>query len=99
MGPAFWADAVADATEKENYLPQAQADGSTAAPITAFLGQPGCPAQFLPFGQYGRTSQTKPATSKIEPRSVLVRYLSAPNRYQYKVYIPATGKTTVVRAP
>jgi hypothetical protein len=76
-----------------------QADGSTAAPITAFLGQPGCPAHFLPFGQYGRTSQTKPTTSKLEPRSVLVRYLGAPNRYQYKVYIPATGNTTIVRAP
>jgi hypothetical protein len=93
LGPAFWADAVADATEKENYLPQAQTDSSTAAPITAFLGQPGCPAHFLSFGQYGRTSQTKPATSKLEPRSVLVRYLGVPNRYQYKVYIPASGKT------
>jgi hypothetical protein len=99
MGPDFWADAVADATAKENYLPQTQADGSTAAPITAFLGESGCPAHFLPFGQYGRTSQTKAATPKLAPRSFLVRYLGAPNRHQYKVYTPATGKTTVVRAP
>jgi hypothetical protein len=99
MGPAFWTDVVADATETEKYLPQTQADGSAAAPITATVGQPGFPAHFLPFGQYGRTSQTKPITSKVAPRSVLVRYLGAPNRIQYKVYIPATGKATVVRAP
>jgi hypothetical protein len=64
---------------------------------TAFL--PDAP-QILPFGQYGQASQTKVATSKkLAPRSALVRYIGAPNRCQYKVYIPAAGKTAVVRAP
>jgi Reverse transcriptase (RNA-dependent DNA polymerase) len=97
MPDRYWSFAALDAIAKYNVLPLTRSkDGQS--PHELFHGSAPPLSHFVPFGQHGYVTNTRPHKSTLDPRATMARYMYAENKDIYVILYTATGRISTCRA-